>query len=90
MSTVTITNKGKASITFTGCIFETKPSSSKTYTKGTCSLTGTITVGAGSSIKEGWTTSIASGTKAGTYNAKLYLTNSADESKAGTYNIVVS
>ncbi len=90
MNTLSITNKGKTSITFTGCLYYTKLSTSKTYTKGTCSVTSPIAVGAGQTLKETWTTTVGSTTPKGTYNAKVYLTNSADESKAGAYTIDVS
>jgi hypothetical protein len=89
-NTLTVKNKGTASITFTGCTFQIKPSTSKKYTKGTCSLGSPITVGAGKSVLETWDTTISSTDKAGTYNIRVYLTNSVDTSKAGTYNADVS
>ncbi len=89
-NTLTVTDKGTFSYTFTSCLLYYKLSTATKYTKGTCTLGGPITVSPGSPVKVPRKTTAGSSTPAGTYNLEVFLTNSADKSGAGKYNLVVS
>jgi hypothetical protein len=86
---LSIHNAGAKSITFTGCQFFSKKSTSSTYVKGTCSLSTPVTVAAGATKILMWGTLAPFGTAKGTYNAKVDFTNSVDKSGTGKYNFIV-
>ncbi len=88
-NTLTITNTGSKSVTFTGCQFFYKPASSTTFKKGTCNLGGSVNVPGHSTLKGTWTTSAMTSTPPGTYNAKVDWINSVDKSGTGTFKYVV-
>ena len=88
-NTLTITNTGSKSITFTACEFFFKLASTTTFKKGTCNLGGSVNVPGHSTLKGSWTTSVPTSTAPGTYNAKVDWTNSVDKSGTGTFKYVV-
>ncbi len=84
---VTITNHLKTPYKITSCQFFYKESSSTKYTKATCSVGKGVTIAAGKSFTSTWYTKLPS---SGTYDIKVYYTNSVDSSMAGTYTDKVS
>src|SRR5579862_4061515 len=86
---LSIHNSETKAITFTGCQFFVKMSTSSVYSKGTCSLNGSITVAASSKSTIMWGTFASLTTPKGTYNAKVVLTNSVDKSGTGKFNFIV-
>ncbi|MFI5420519.1 MAG: hypothetical protein ACHQ1H_06090 [Nitrososphaerales archaeon] len=89
VSTLTVTNTGSKAIKFTGCQFFFKLSSKTTYTKGTCTLGGSILVPAHFSGQLKTTTTVPKTSAKGTYNATEDWTNAVDKSGTGNYNYVV-
>jgi hypothetical protein len=87
---ITIKNTGTTSVKFTGCLYYYEVAGSTKYTKATCSLGGSLTIGAGKSVSGTWETRIISSAPKGTMHNEVYFVNSADESHLGTYTINVT
>lgn len=85
-NTLELDNKGTASYTFTGCVFEYKLSSASKYSKGSCSLSSSIKIPSGQTSKLTWDTY---SNTAGTYDAKVWFTSSTDMSGTGKYTYTV-
>lgn len=89
-NTLSVTNKGTTSITFTECALMYLAPASAKYEKGRCSLNNPVTLSAGERLKFSWSIEFPVGSTPGDYQIKVIFTNSAERSATGEYTVEVT